>query len=261
MSLASILRVVTAALIPAAVFLAAAPACAKDWRTIRIGFEGAYPPFNYLDARGELRGFEVDLARAVCERAKAKCELLTGEWEQLVPGLLAGMYDAVFSSVAITPEARRLVDFSDRYYATPAVFVARKDSGVTTATPEDLRGKAVGAKAGTVYARRLEERYAPYGAMVKLYVTQGEANQDLASGRLDAVLADKVALMTWLEKSPEGACCRVAGPDLPDPAAFGAAVRKGDADLKELINRAIREIRADGTYERINARHFPFSLR
>lgn len=252
------------ALIVAAFALAGFPALAKDWTKIRIGTEGAYPPFNYIDADRQLKGFEIDLARAICERARAACEFVAQDWEGLIPALLAGKYDVIFASLSITDERRKVIDFSEKYYASPSLFVAPKESAGMGITPEALRGKIVGAQAATVNARFLEERYAPAGVEVKLYVTQDEANFDLASGRLDAVLADKLVQLPWLEKSAEGACCQVIGPDMTDPAYFGrgigAGLRKGDDDLKALIDKAIAEIRADGTYARINAKYFPYSV-
>lgn len=259
MSIATMMRAALAAIV-----FAAGPASAKDWSTIRIGSEGARPPFNFLDGKGELQGFEIDLARAACARIKARCEFIATEWDSLIPGLLAGKFDAVFASLAITAPRRAVVAFTDRYYATPALFVARKESAGNAAAPAAMRGKVLGAQAGTTYADYLEKLYAPDGAQVKLFQTQGEAALALAAGRVDAILADKISLMTWLERSHDGDCCQVVGPDLSDPAlvgaGVGAAVRQNDDDLRMLLDGALADIRADGTYARINARHFPYSL-
>ena len=242
----------------------AAPLAAKEWTKIRIGTEGAYRPFNYIDSDKQLKGFEIDLARAICERMDVKCEFVAQDWEGLIPALLAGKYDVIFASLSITDERRRAIAFSNKYYASPSLFVAPKESAGMAITPEALKGKVVGAQAATVSARYLEEIYTPAGVEVKLYVTLDEANFDLASGRLDAVIADKIVQMAWLEKSPEGKCCQVIGPDLADPAYFGAGIgaglRKSDTDLKELIDKGIAAIRADGTYGRINARYFPYDV-
>lgn len=251
------------ALAAAAVLLTAA-ADAKEWTKIRIGTEGAYPPFNFIDSDHMLRGFEIDLAKAICEKAKANCEFVAQDWEGLIPALLAGKYDAIFASMSITDERRKIIDFSQRYYSSPSLFVADKANAGLAVTPEALSGKKVGAQTATVSARFLQEVYAPKGVDVKLYVTQDEANLDLSSGRLDAVLGDKLALLSWLEKSDDGKCCQVVGPDFADPNYFGdgigAGLRKHDDDLKALIDKGIAAVRADGTYDRINARYFPFSV-
>lgn len=240
------------------------PAAAKDWTRIRIGTEGAYPPFNFVDAAGRIRGFDVDIAQAICAREKVTCEVVAQDWDGLIPALLAGKFDAIFASMSITDERRKAIGFSEKYYQSPSVVVARRDGGVTDATPEALAGKVVGAQTGTVNARYLEEVFAKAGAEQRLYATQDEANLDLVSGRLDAVIADKLVLLPWLEKSADGQCCRTVGQDLRDPAYFGAGIgaglRKEDADLKALIDKGIADIRADGTYDRINATYFPFSL-
>lgn len=240
------------------------PAAAKEWTRIRIGTEGAYPPFNFVDAAGRIRGFDVDIAQAICAREKVTCEVVAQDWDGLIPALLAGKFDAIFASMSITDERRKAIGFSEKYYQSPSVVVARRDGGVTDATPEALAGKVVGAQTGTVNARYLEEVFVKAGAEARLYATQDEANLDLVSGRLDAVIADKLVLLPWLEKSADGACCRTVGEDLRDPAYFGAGIgaglRKEDADLKALIDKGIAGIRADGTYDRINATYFPFSL-
>ena len=241
-----------------------APAAAKEWTKIRIGTEGAYRPFNYIDSDKQLKGFEIDLARAICERMEVKCEFVAQDWEGLIPALLAGKYDVIFASLSITDERRKAIEFSTKYYASPSLFVAPKESGDLGTTPEAMKGKTIGAQAATVSARYLETLYAPAGVEVKLYVTLDEANFDLASGRVDAVFADKIVQMSWLEKTPEGKCCQVIGPDYSDPAFFGsgigAGLRKSDPDLKDLIDKGIAAIRADGTYGRINARYFPYDV-
>ncbi|MFD1702058.1 lysine/arginine/ornithine ABC transporter substrate-binding protein [Methylopila henanensis] len=241
----------------------AGAAQAREWRKIRIGTEGSYPPFNYMDADRQLRGFDIDIAKALCAKIGAECTFGAQDWEGLIPALLANKYDAVVASMSITEERKRVIAFSKRYYQTPAMFVAAKENGSWGSTPEALAGKTIGAQTGTASATYLEDVYGA-GATVKLYATQDEANLDLASGRLDAVLADKAVLLPWLEKAEEGKCCQVIGQDVRDPAFFGEGVgvglRKEDADLKALFDKAIDDIRADGTYDRINARYFPFSL-
>ncbi len=262
MSIANALaRLVLAA---AAAVALASGAAAKEWKTIRIGSEGAYPPFNMIDSNRQLQGFEIDLAKAICAEEKVTCEFVAQDWEGLIPALLAGKYDAIFASMSITDERRKVIAFTEKYYTSPSLFVTTRENASLQPTPETMSGKTVGAQTGTVSARYLQEVYAPAGAEVKLYVTQDEANLDLASGRLDAILGDKFVMLNWLEKSADGGCCQVIGPDFGDPKYFGdgigAGLRKGDGDLKALLDKGLKAVRASGEYDRINAKYFPFSI-
>lgn len=237
---------------------------AKEWTKLRIGTEGAYPPFNFIDSNQQLQGFDIDIAKALCEKIKAECTFVAQDWDGIIPALIANKYDVIVASMSITEERKQAIAFTKRYYQTPALFIADKKNASIGTTPEAMKGKTIGAQSATVSATYLEDVYGKAGATVKLYATQDEANLDLSSGRLDAVLGDKTVLLPWLEKSSEGKCCQVIGQDIRDEKYFGEGIgiglRKGDADLKELLDKAIDDIRADGTYEKINAKYFPFSL-
>ncbi len=237
---------------------------AKEWTTIRIGTEGAYPPFNFVDSNQQLQGFDIDIAKAICDEEKVACEFVAQDWDGLIPALLAGKYDAIFASMSITEERKNAIAFSNKYYQSPALFVTDKKNAALVPTPQAMAGKTIGAQSATVSAKYLDGVFAPAGAEIKLYATQDEANLDLASGRVDAVLADKVVMLPWLEKSPDGRCCQMIGADVNDPKYFGegigAGLRKDDPDLKALIDKGIADIRANGVYARINAKYFPFSL-
>lgn len=240
-----------------ALALTAAPALAQNWTKVRIGTEGAYPPFNFYDANNELQGFDVDIAKALCDKMKVTCEFVAQDWDGIIPALQAGKYDAIVASMTITEERKQAIDFTDKYYNTPSAFVTAKDGGLTDTSAEGLAGKTIGAQSSTIQATYLEENYP--GLEVRLYPTQDEANLDLASGRIDAMLVDKLVAMEWLD-SGNGDCCRFTGDDVPIGDGIGIGVRKADQELKEMINKAIAEILADGTYEAINAKYFPFSI-
>lgn len=244
-----------------AVALSAGVAGAKDWTEVRIGTEGAYPPFNFTDTNGELKGFDVDIAKALCEKMKVSCTFVAQDWDGIIPALLASKYDAIVASMSITEERKLKVDFTDKYYDTPARFISAKGM-LTDNSPEALKGKTLGAQSATTHATYLEDKYKD--STIKLYGTQDEANADLAAGRLDGVLADSIVLLEWLEKSDEGKCCEFVGSDVKDSTYFGAgagiAIRKEDGDLKDMMNKALAEIIADGTYEKINKAYFPFSI-
>jgi polar amino acid transport system substrate-binding protein len=244
-----------------AVALAAGPALAKDWTKVRIGTEGAYPPFNELTASGELTGFDIEIAKALCEKMKVECEFVTQDWDGIIPALLAGKYDAIVASMSITDERKQQVDFTNKYYNTPPAIAVPKDSALTAATPEALQGKMLGAQSSTTHANYAQEKLT--GAEVKLYPTADEYKLDLQNGRLDAAIDDVVVLDQWI-KSDAGACCRILGTLTPDPVingqGAGIAIRKEDQDLKALFNKAIEEIRADGTYQKINDKYFSFDV-
>lgn len=242
----------------------ASAAQSQSGGVLRIGTEGAYPPFNYLDTNSQLQGFDVEIGRALCAEMRVTCEFVAQEWKGIIPGLLARNYDAIIASMSITEERKAQVDFTDHYYRTPASFMARKNSGILDTSPEGLAGKRIGTQKATTHATYLQEVYKAAGASVVLYETQDEANLELVNGRLDAVLSDKIALMEWLNSADGQQCCAFIGTDVDDPAYYGEgigiAVRQGDDVLRERFNEAIAAIVANGVYKKINDTYFPFSV-
>jgi polar amino acid transport system substrate-binding protein len=230
--------------------------------TIRIGTEGAYPPFNFTDSdSGELKGFDIDIAKALCAEMNAECTFVAQDWDGIIPALLANKYDAIVASMSITDERKEKVDFSDKYYSTPPALIAPKNTDLTETTPAALTGKTIGAQSSTTHATFLEDTYA--GSTIRLYPTQDEANADLAAGRLDAVAADSVVLGEYL-KTDAGSGSKLVGMMENDPKYFGdgagIAIRKGDDELRERFNKAIAAIRANGTYEKVQAKYFDFDV-
>jgi polar amino acid transport system substrate-binding protein len=243
-----------------ALWVPAAPA--QEKLTIRVAVEGAYPPFNYLE-QNELQGFEVDLLKALCAVMNAECIPVLHEWDGIVRGLLDRKYDAVMSSLEITERRKKRIAFSRRYYLVPSVLIARKDSAPLEAvTPEALAGKTIGAVDRSEHARYVES--ALKGAELKVYSKLEEANLDLLTERIDYVIGDKLALSRFLAMR-EGACCRIAAtiPENPIYHGQGYAVglRKEDVALKAAFDRAIEQVIADGTYDRIRAKYFPFDIK
>jgi polar amino acid transport system substrate-binding protein len=245
----------------AGIALTALAATASAEMKIRIGTEGAYPPFNFKDASGELKGFDIDIAKALCAEMKAECTFVAQDWDGIIPALLAKKYDAIVASMSITEERKKKVAFTDKYYSTPAKFIVDKKSGISDVSVAAMKGKTIGAQGSTIHSNFLEDLYK--GSTIKLYKTQDEANADLASGRLDAVLADSAVLLEWLKKK-EGSCCTFTGPGFNDPKYFGVgagiAVRKGEGELVAAFNKAIAAILKNGTYKKINDKYFPFSV-
>jgi lysine-arginine-ornithine-binding protein len=247
--------------------LAAQQASADDQKSVVIGTEGAYPPFNYIDENGELQGFDVDIAKALCEAANFKCTFVKQAWDGIIPGLLAKKYDAIVASMSITDERKKVVDFTDKYYNTPAKFVAADDFDVdipddTAAADKALAGKVIGVQTATIHENFARDNFPD--ATIKAYGTQDEANLDLVNGRVDLVLADSVALNEGFLKTPQGAGFKFVGPDYTDPKWFGdgagIAVRKEDTWLKDALNKALAQILADGTYKKINDKYFDFDV-
>lgn len=236
-----------------AAIVLAVPAVAAD--KIRIGTEGAYPPFNQIDASGQLIGFDIDIAKALCEKMNAECTFVTQDWDGIIPGLLARKYDAIVASMSATPERAKAVAFTDRYYSNKLRWVARKGSDFDPANP---KGKTIGAQRATISAQYLEDHYGK-DVDIKLYDTQENAYLDLASGRLDAMLADMLVSYEWL-KSPGGKDYQFVGEPVEINDQIAIAVRKEDKELRERLNKAIAAILADGTYAKINAKYFPFSI-
>ncbi|MDZ7809772.1 MAG: ABC transporter substrate-binding protein [Arhodomonas sp.] len=230
-------------------------AAAQAADSIRIATEGAYPPFNFIDESGEVKGFDVDIANALCEEMGADCELVIQDWDGIIPGLVAGKYDAIIASMSITPERQEAVTFSERYYSNKLQFIAAKDSDFE---PEgDLGGTAIGAQRATIAAQWLEEN--TEDVTVRLYDTQENAFLDLASGRVEAILADKYVSWEWLE-SEQGSDYEFKGDPVYEDDEIAIAVRKGNTELAERFSEAIEAIRADGTYQRINEKYFPFDI-
>jgi polar amino acid transport system substrate-binding protein len=188
---------------------------------------------------------------------KVECTFVAQDWDGIIPALLAGKYDAIFASMSITDERKQQIDFSDKYYFTPSIFVAQKNSGITDVSPAGLKGKTIGAQSSTIQASYLEENYK--GFDLKLYPSQDEVNLDLVSGRIDTLLVDKLVASDWL-KTDDGKCCEFVGGDLPVGGPVAAGLRKEDQDLKAMINKAIADIVADGTYKTINDKYFAFSI-
>jgi len=244
------------------VLLAAVSVQAKEWKKVRIGVEGAYPPFSYVTPEGELAGFDIDIARALVEAMGAEIQLVAQDWDGIIPALLAKKYDAIIASMSITEERKKKVAFSDKYYNTPAKFVCKKGA-MNEFSRDNIKGKKVGVQRATIHDRYLTDNYGN-DVDIKRYGTQDEAYLDLTAGRVDLLLADSIALSDGFLKKPEGKDYQFIGPDLSDKKWFGEgagiAIRKQDTDLVELFNAAIKQIRADGTYKKIQDKYFDFNV-
>jgi polar amino acid transport system substrate-binding protein len=229
---------------------------------IRLGTEGAYPPFNFIDSSGNVTGFDVEIGLALCEKMGVECEVVAQDWDGIIPGLLAKKYDMIVASMYITDERKEQVAFSDPYYVAAMTFAAPKDSGITDLTPDGLSGMVIGAQSGTAQAAYLQGAFPD--ADIRLYPTQDEVNLDLASGRLDLQIGDLLPVLDWLNNSSDGECCEMVGDPITDASIVGEgagiAVRQDDTELLAKINTALKEIREDGTYQAINDKYFPIDV-
>ena len=254
MRLTSRLFLATAAIIAATNF-----AAAKDWTTVRIGTDATYPPFESQDASGKIVGFDVDIGNAVCDELKIKCEFTNQDWDGIIPALTANKIDAILSSMSITEERLKSIDFSDKVYNTPPAIAVPKDSDVASVDPAAFAGKSIGVQSSTTHAAYAEKMLTE--AEVKYYKTADDYKLDLASGRIDAAMDDVIVLTDWLA-TPDGACCKLVGTvkNVPEIHGGGAGigVRKEDTDLKALFNKGLAAIRANGKYKEINDKYFSF---
>jgi polar amino acid transport system substrate-binding protein len=212
-----------------------------------------YPPFSSKDASGKWVGWEIDLMNAVCAKMNEKCELVEVAWDGIIPALTSKQIDVIWSSMSITGERKKTIDFTNFYYNTPTVIIGPKN-GDLDITPEHLKGKTLGAQVSTIHEKYLQKYYGA-GSEIKTYQTQDEANNDLAAGRLDYVQADGSALEAFLKTEQGQACCEMKGQVPEDKEILGEGVgggiRKEDTQLKEKLNAAIGELAKSGELQKI----------
>ena len=235
---------------------------ANEWNKIRIGVEGAYPPFSEVAPDGTLKGFDIDIAMALCEEIGAECVLVPQDWDGIIPALLARKYDAIIASMSITPERKKKVAFSDKYYNSPAKFAREKGSGITI-SKAGLKGKTVGVQRATTHDSFITGEYGD-SVNIKRYGTQDEAYLDAIAGRVDLLLADSIAMDDGFLKTDKGKGWEFVGPGLNEEKYFGVgagiAVRKSDGELAKLFSLAIKVIRSNGVYHMINGKYFAIDL-
>jgi arginine/ornithine transport system substrate-binding protein len=244
-----------------AVFVLSFNVAAKDWKNIRIGVEGAYPPFSKTEADGSITGFDIDIANALCAEMNAKCTLVKQDWDGIIPALLARKFDAIIATMDITEERKKKIAFSDKYQHIPARFAALKGADYQP-TDEFMKGKKIGVQRATSMDLYISDNYP--SAKIKRYGSADEAYLDLKASRLDYVMADSAALSDGLFAKEGGDKFEFVGPKLNDPKWFGEgagiAIRKQDKDLAKKFNDAIKAIRADGSYKVIQDKYFDFDI-
>ncbi len=250
-------------LIPLALLFVAlgSMAQAPDWKKIRIGVEGAYPPFSEIGADGQIKGFEIDLARAWCAQMKAECVLVQQEFDGMIPALQARKIDVVVASMSITETRKKVIAFVGPYMKNPSHFAGRADAKLAF-TPEGLKGKRIGVQRSTIHNAYVERTF-PQSEIVR-YASQDQVFLDLRAGRLDLVLADQAAIDLGFLSKPDGKGFAFLGPDIDDPIfglGSGVGMRKADAaTLGPKLDAAMKAVMADGTFKKLNAKYFPYSI-
>ncbi len=254
---------------------------AGDWQKIKIATEGAYPPWNYVDASGNLVGFEIELAQELCTRMNATCEIIPQKWRGILKGLNAGKYDAIMAAMSITENRKKVASFSRNYAVTPNVFVVRKDNPLANfrsdlrhltlndispaeqaaldAIFKEFAGKIIGVQVGTTHAR-FADQYMGDHAEIRIYDFQHTIDLELYQGRLDAVIGD-FAYWQPLIKSEQGKEYRIVGPHMtggPFGEGVGVAVRKKDQDLADIFSRVIESAIKDGTIKKMAVKWFNY---
>ena len=249
-------------------------------QTIRIGTEGAYPPWNNLNSAGELEGAEIDFGNEACKRMGVTCEWVTQDWDGIIPALLQGKYDIIIAGMSITEERKEKVNFTNGYMTDGARFAVLKGSGLADLNIAGMAkvnlnnaggkeqaaigqliaamdGKTVCVQSSTIHQNFLEKHMS--GAVdIKLYQAVDDHNLDLAAGRCDAILADVGSIIDFME-SDGGVDVAFTGPTFSGGVfgdGVGGAVRKEDADILEMWNAAISEMSKDGTTAEITKRWF-----
>ena len=249
-------------------------------KSIRIGTEGAYPPWNNINSAGDLEGAEIDFGNEACKRMGADCEWVTQDWDGIIPALLNGKYDIIIAGMSITEERKQKVNFTNGYMTDGARFAVLKDSGLANLSIAGMAkvnlnnaggkeqaaigqliaamsGKTVCVQSSTIHQNFLEKHMA--GAVeTRLYQTVDDHNLDLATGRCDAILADVGSIIDFME-TDGGVNIAFTGPTFSGGVfgdGVGGAVRKEDTDILEMWNKAIAEMSADGTTANITKKWF-----
>lgn len=240
-----------------ALAMAAGTVHAKDWNEIRIAFDVPYEPFEYKDENGELTGFEVELAEAMCAEMKADCDFVIQAWDGMIPGLLARKFDAIMSSMSITPERAERVLFSEPYYNTPGGWFARTDFDTDVTDMDAMKGKVVGVQRGTTMDTFVTEEMGGI-VTIKRYTTADDMVLDLEGQRLDAVFVDyPVGEQTILSKDG----FKEVGEPVKLGEGVGVAMRQRDQDLADKVNATLKKLKNDGTYDTIMQKYFNYDIK
>ena len=231
-------------------------------KDLKVAIDPTYEPFTFKTADGKPTGFDVDIASALCEQVKRKCVFVEQVWDSMIPGLQAKKYDVIISSMSITEDRLKVIDFTNKYYNTPSRVVVKKDVKFTG--PASIKGKKIGVLKGSTQEKYAMGELKTAGVEVVPYEAQDQVYLDIKSGRLDGTVADFVEVTGGFLSKPEGKDYNLVGPELYTEKYFGIGagigLRKGETALKNELNAAIKAIRANGTYKKINDKYFKFDV-
>lgn len=224
---------------------------------INICVEGAYPPFSYTEASGEVAGFDIDIANALVAEMGMEATMVKTDWDGIIPALLEGKCDAIIASMSMTEERMQVIDFSAKYYNSPAGFIGA--DGMMVA---DIDSKVVGVQRGTIHQDFMEGEFP--NVELRLYGSQDEIYLDLTAGRVDAAMADSIAMDDGFLKTDAGAGYSFFGEMYSIPKyhgeGAGVGVRQEDTDLRDAFSAAILAVRASGEYAMINDKYFDIDI-
>ncbi len=253
-------RFVVACAIAASTLAIFLPAAAQE--RLRVATEGAYAPWNYKDASGALIGWDIDITNALCAKMKVQCEIVAQEWDGIIPGLLVKKYDMIIAGMSMTPKRREQVEFTKKYKDVVSRFVAKKGS-ITDTSPAGMKGKRIGVQRGASQRTWLESSGYDKTATLVFYDSVQGPELDLVAGRIDAMVGNEVSYYIGFLKRPEAKDFDFVGPQLTGGVlgdGAGIAIRKDDPALRDRLNKAIDEIVADGSYDTITKKYFPFKV-
>jgi polar amino acid transport system substrate-binding protein len=232
-----------------AVSMLAAPVMASD--TIRIGTEGAYAPYNYLDDNGKIAGYEIELGNALCKKAGLTCEWVVNEWDSIIPNLIAGNYDGIMAGMSITDERKKTINFSEEYYpVAPSLYAAAAGNKLDLSA---LKGKKIGVQGATVQAAFAEKHYGANNTILS-FESFDQSVADLMAGNLDILLADGDPLIPVVEGS-KGAFVFV-GEGVAIGGGIAIGLRQKDAELTQKLNSALAALKSDGTVDKLIKKYF-----
>ncbi|WP_353475955.1 transporter substrate-binding domain-containing protein (plasmid) [Salipiger sp. H15] len=261
----------------------AASAEAKDWTHVTIATEGAFAPWNFTEADGTLTGYEVDLYKVLCERMEVECTLVAQNWDGIIPGLLAGKYDAIMAGMSATEKREEVISFSQPYGSTGQTFgvlkgsdleqlplkgelfnLANNPEGAAKAIEEIrplLKGKTIGVQSSAISARFMQETFGDE-LTIREYKATEQHDLDLLAGRIDAVIASPAYLMTAIEE-PANAEMTMAGPRFQGGIlgrGSSVGIRKEDTELRAMFDKALDSVKADGTTKALSEKWFGFDV-
>lgn len=242
-----------------ALFTSASLTQAADFEQIRIATEAGYPPFEFVAPSGELQGFNIDIGNEICKHLESQCVWIDQSFDSLIPGLQARKFDLANSTMTATDARRKVIDFTTPIYVVASRLVAHKDKNLEP-TVDSLKGLRIGVQQGTTMETYARKEWAPNGVQVVSYPSYTNAFTDLASGRIDASFQEAPNAVDGFLNKPEGADFHLTGSTVKDSAILNEPIaiglRKGNKQLKAVVDETIKAMLADGTIQTLSEKYF-----